>query len=213
MADTSRAHMTPAKTALGAGQSPPTPSTPQDQRTEWHKASGTANKPLQNRLINQVANTVFVRLGETLEAVSPNLDAELAIMKGIGPRDEIEGMLVAQMVATHNTAMTLMSRAMVQQQTLVGIEQSLKYGVRLMALYAQQIEALSKYRGKGQQKITVEHVTVNAGGQAIVGNIGARAAPAAATAPPPALGHRPGQVLDVNAVSAASRTKSKTAAN
>jgi hypothetical protein len=33
------------------------------------------------------------------------------------------------------------------------------------------MEALDKHRGKGQQKITVEHVTVEAGGQAIVGNV------------------------------------------
>lgn len=33
------------------------------------------------------------------------------------------------------------------------------------------MEALNRYQGKGQQKVTVEHVTVNAGGQAIVGNL------------------------------------------
>jgi hypothetical protein len=31
------------------------------------------------------------------------------------------------------------------------------------------MEALQRYRGKGQQKVTVEHVHVNAGAQAIVG--------------------------------------------
>ena len=34
-----------------------------------------------------------------------------------------------------------------------------------------QLEALQRYRGKGQQKVTVEHVNVNAGGQAIVGTV------------------------------------------
>ena len=33
------------------------------------------------------------------------------------------------------------------------------------------LEALNRHRGKGQQKVTVEHVTVNAGGQAIVGAV------------------------------------------
>jgi hypothetical protein len=33
------------------------------------------------------------------------------------------------------------------------------------------MEALDKHRGKGQQTVRVEHVTVNAGGQAIVGNV------------------------------------------
>jgi len=34
-----------------------------------------------------------------------------------------------------------------------------------------QVEALQRYRGKGQQKVTVEHVHVHAGGQAIVGAV------------------------------------------
>jgi len=34
------------------------------------------------------------------------------------------------------------------------------------------VEALNRHRGKGQQKVTVEHVHVHAGGQAIVGNVG-----------------------------------------
>ena len=32
-------------------------------------------------------------------------------------------------------------------------------------------EALNRHRGKGQQKVTVEHVHVHAGGQAIVGAV------------------------------------------
>jgi hypothetical protein len=39
------------------------------------------------------------------------------------------------------------------------------------------VEALNRHRGKGQQKVTVEHVTVNAGGQAIVGSVQARGGP------------------------------------
>ena len=37
--------------------------------------------------------------------------------------------------------------------------------------FAVLLEALNRHRGKGQQKVTVEHVTVNAGGQAIVGAV------------------------------------------
>lgn len=33
------------------------------------------------------------------------------------------------------------------------------------------LEALKRYRTGGQQKVTVEHVTVNEGGQAIVGAV------------------------------------------
>lgn len=40
-----------------------------------------------------------------------------------------------------------------------------------MAMYVRQLETLDKHRGKGQQKITVEHVTVNAVGRGIVSNV------------------------------------------
>ena len=36
---------------------------------------------------------------------------------------------------------------------------------------AAQVEALIRYRSIGQQKVVVEHVTVNADGQAIVGHV------------------------------------------
>ena len=34
------------------------------------------------------------------------------------------------------------------------------------------LEALNRHRGKGQQKVTVEHVHVHSGGQAVVGVVG-----------------------------------------
>src|SRR5580704_17612838 len=42
---------------------------------------------------------------------------------------------------------------------------------RLSRTYAALTEALDRHRGKGQQRITVEHVNVHAGGQAIVGAV------------------------------------------
>lgn len=39
---------------------------------------------------------------------------------------------------------------------------------KLMRTYTMQIETLNRYRGKGQQKMTVEHVHINDGGKAII---------------------------------------------
>ena len=36
------------------------------------------------------------------------------------------------------------------------------------------MEALKRYRTDGQQKVTVEHVHVHAGGQAVVGTVNTR---------------------------------------
>jgi hypothetical protein len=37
--------------------------------------------------------------------------------------------------------------------------------------FTAQVEALKRYRTGGEQKVTVQHVSVNEGGQAIVGNV------------------------------------------
>ena len=42
---------------------------------------------------------------------------------------------------------------------------------KLVRSYAALVETLDKHRGKGQQVVRVEHVTVNAGGQASVGAV------------------------------------------
>jgi hypothetical protein len=44
---------------------------------------------------------------------------------------------------------------------------------KLLRAYCTQIETYRRLRGGGEQKITVQHVTVNEGGQAIVGAVNA----------------------------------------
>ena len=75
-------------------------------------------------------------------------------------------MLAVQMVATHFVATRALRRLkgsdMVSQQDSNG-----NLAVKLLRTFAAQAEALQRYRGKGQQKVTVEHVHVHTGGQAI----------------------------------------------
>jgi hypothetical protein len=92
----------------------------------------------------------------------------LAAVSGIGARDEIEGMLATQMVTTHLAAMTALRRVKVSEN-VAQQDSNGNLAVKLLRTFTAQVEALQRYRGKGQQKVTVEHVHVNAGGQAIVG--------------------------------------------
>jgi hypothetical protein len=58
------------------------------------------------------------------------------------------------------------------EQTFAGRELGLKYGDRLVRSFAALTDALNRHRGKGsRQVVRVEHVTVQAGGQAIVGAV------------------------------------------
>jgi len=92
-------------------------------------------------------------------------------LEGLKPQDEAEGMLMAQMIGCHNASMECFRRAMLPEQTFDGRDMNLKHANRLTRAYAALLEALNKHRGKGQQKVTVEHVHVHEGGQAIVGNV------------------------------------------
>jgi hypothetical protein len=60
---------------------------------------------------------------------------------------------------------------MLGDQTFEGRRENLNRANKLSRTWATLVEALNRYRGKGQQKVTVEHVHVHAGGQAMVGNI------------------------------------------
>jgi hypothetical protein len=81
--------------------------------------------------------------------------------------------------------MECLRRAAKPEQSFEGRERVLKQAQKLMALYAQQMAALDKHRGRGQQRVVVEHVHVHPGGQAIVGTV--EASPAARPAAPLAL--------------------------
>ena len=91
-------------------------------------------------------------------------------MSGIAPKDQIEGMLAAQMIATHHAAMNCF-RIAAKSEMIDNMNIAFNSANKLARTYAMQMEALNRYRGKGQQKITVEHVSINSGGQAIIGNV------------------------------------------
>jgi hypothetical protein len=91
-------------------------------------------------------------------------------VKGIEPRDEIEAMLAAQMAAVHMATMTF-ARRLTQVDNIPQQDSAERAFNKLARTFATQMEALKRYRTGGQQRVTVEHVTVHQGGQAIVGNV------------------------------------------
>ncbi len=81
-------------------------------------------------------------------------------------------MLAVQMIGAQRAAMTFLERATLPGQTSDGIDANVLRATRLMRLFNEQVETMAKLKGKGgQQRVVVEHVTVAAGGQAIVGSV------------------------------------------
>jgi len=101
---------------------------------------------------------------------SENVDQALSAFKELAPRDGLEGMLIAQMIGSHNLTMSHLRRA-AKAADAVSADRSIELATKLQRTFVAQLEALNRHRGKGQQRVTVEHVTVNAGGQAVVGSI------------------------------------------
>ena len=130
-------------------------------------AFGTAEPSFASWMLNGIINAAC----NGSLAHPPGAEAindALAAVTGIGARDEIEGMLATQMVATHFAAISALRRFK-GAETIHQQDSNGNLAVKLLRIFTLQIEALQRYRGKGQQKVTVEHVHVNTGGQAIVG--------------------------------------------
>ncbi len=99
-----------------------------------------------------------------------SITSSLALISEIAPNDPIEAMLAVQMVTTHKCAMKAIE-SLNWSESLKQDSVASNSATKLMNLYIRQMEALNKHRGKGQQKMTVEHIHVNEGGQAIIGDV------------------------------------------
>ena len=129
--------------------------------------AGTKDPDLMCYLVGQAADAIQ----RTKKPQADILNKAVAALAGIGPRDELEGMLAVQMVAVHHLAMESMKRARQQNQSVEVATHHINGATKLLRTFTAQVETLNRYRGKGQQKVTVEHVHINKGGQAIVGAV------------------------------------------
>ena len=133
--------------------------------------SDAARKALSNRqLMREVRQAVSIPHDASRAEIRERQTAANALVAGINCKDVVEGMLATQMVAAHIAAMACLGRAASANDYNIH-DRNVKYAAKLMSIYGRQVEVLNKHRGKGQQKVTVEHVNVAAGGHAIVGNV------------------------------------------
>ncbi|ARJ67440.1 hypothetical protein WV31_18100 [Magnetospirillum sp. ME-1] len=122
------------------------------------KSCGVGESDLADALLMQL-----IDLDRTAAKADPVKAANKAMawIHGISPNDPTEAMLAAQMIASHQLAMNCFTRAMLPDQSFEARHANLRQGAKLSRLYADQMQALAKYRNRGQQTVRVEHVTVN----------------------------------------------------
>ena len=162
--------MTGKKTAKETKPATVVANDPDDLKGTLKKIGGSRSDHWNNILANQTVQALWLKHSDP-EARDKQYSATVAALVGIGPKDELEGMMAAQLIAAHNAAMECYRRAMIGEQTFEGRRENLAQANKLSRTYATLLEALNRHRGKGQQKVTVEHVHVHSGGQAVVGNV------------------------------------------
>jgi hypothetical protein len=150
------------------------PYPPDGIREEWwtrlKNALATESSAFVTATLYQLQSAARLPLDGTSETA---VNAALAMIEAAAPQNEIEAALAVQMACTHTAAMAVLARIGGGQGNERRVAAMGSAASRLLRAYTAQVEALRRLRSGGQQSIRVEHVTVNNGGQAIVGNIDA----------------------------------------
>jgi hypothetical protein len=130
------------------------------------EALGTADRDFLAGVLGQLV-TASTEGGKVDER---GLNFMLSIIKDVAPKDQLETLLATQMAAVHIATMAFAKRLACANNLLQqdGAERAFN---KLARTFAGQLEALKRYRTGGEQRLTVTHVTVNEGGQAIVGPV------------------------------------------
>ena len=150
-------------------------------------ALGTTDQNFLEGLLAQLVKAAS--RGQEIDEVGLNF--MVSVIKDIQPRDQVETMLAAQMAAVQMLMMRF-TRQLGNVENIPQQDSAERAVNKLARTFTTQIDALKRYRSGGEQKVTVQNVSVSEGGQAIVGNVTQvpqNASPDKAAASPPSLTH------------------------
>jgi hypothetical protein len=134
-----------------------------------NKALGTVSPEFVRTSLLQLQSAARSPYGTISETA---INSALAIIEAAAPTDELEAAHAIQMACCHAAAMAVIGKL---QGALLGSERRIAVlgstAARLMKTFVMQMEVLRRLRTGGQQFVRVEHVHVNDGGQALIGNV------------------------------------------
>jgi hypothetical protein len=133
-----------------------------------NKALGTVSPDFVKSSLLQLQAAARSPLGTISETA---INAALAMIEAAAPKDEIQGAVAVQMSCTHAAAMAILGKLDSGFGTERRIALFASAAARLMKTFAMQVEVLRRLRQCGHQFVRVEHVYINSGGQAIIGNV------------------------------------------
>jgi hypothetical protein len=142
-----------------------------EERIWWDrlkKALGTSSSDFVTASLHQLQAAAQFP-GSGISEVGIN--AALAFIEGFAPRNEVEASLAVQMACTHGATMSVLGRLGPAGGTEDHVCRFASAAARLLRAYTMQMEAYRRLRHGGDQYVRVEHVHVNEGAQAVIGNV------------------------------------------
>ena len=133
------------------------------------RALGTMSQDFVNATLIQIQHASRLPRGGISET---SVNAVLAIIEGIGPKDELEATLAIQIACTHAVNMCLLANLGGAFGSSSGTAMTATATARLLKAFAAQVESLRRLRNGGSQVVRVEHVHINDGANAVIGNVG-----------------------------------------
>ena len=143
-----------------------------------HKRNVIRNTLLEGA--NRIAEDASIRRTDLLLQPSFRvLEMGIDAADSVKAENSLEKMLCHQMALAHEASMRLMDRALAYEARNEGMNaaQSVEAcrlantAARLMSTYQDAMLTLQKMRSGGNQTVTVQHVNVQSGAQAVIGNV------------------------------------------
>jgi hypothetical protein len=108
---------------------------PDDLQGRLKFIGGSASDHWNGILVDQAISSLWMANSEDEER-DRQRSATVVALVGIRPKDEIDGMIAAQLLAAHNATMECYRRAMIPEQTLEGRGENLNQANKLSRTYA-----------------------------------------------------------------------------
>ena len=146
-----------------------------------HSVSAKPNDPIMklvkqtniegiaNDVINSIMSPLIQLITSQGDDTKSALKKSVTLIAASDPKNQLELMLATQLAMTH---ITLGKSAQLLDRNYSQITSTNSLGnlyTKLSRLGIDQINTLERMKGKGQQKIIVEKVNIEAGGQAAIG--------------------------------------------
>ena len=124
---------------------------PKDHQGQLKAIGGSQSDHWNQTIASQAVRTLWTAHSDE-KTLDSQRSATVSALVGIGPKDEIEGMIAAQLIAAHNAAMECHRRAMLGEQTFEGRRENLAQANKLSRAYATLLDALNATAAKASRR-------------------------------------------------------------